>query len=79
MTEALRRAIAQIEHLPEAAQDEAAAKIQTIAAELANQSWDELLQDSRSDTFFDHMLTEIEAERNKGTLRPWPSPKDAQA
>lgn len=72
MTEALRRAIALVEQLPEAAQDKAAEKIQNIVAELADHRWDELLADPRSEVFFDQMIAEVEEERRQGTLRPWP-------
>lgn len=76
MTESLRRAIALVEQLPEAAQNKAAEKIQDIAAELADQRWDELFSDPRSEEFFDQMLAEVAEERRQGTLRPWPNAKE---
>ncbi len=78
MTEALRRAIELIEQLPASSQDAVAEKLQTIAAELADQRWDELFADPRSDLFFEQMIAEIEDDRHAGELLPWPGDKDVQ-
>jgi hypothetical protein len=72
MTDQLRKALAQIEQLPEAAQNIAAEKLQTLAAELADQRWDELLTDPLSEHFFDEMEAEVQAAEAAGTLLPLP-------
>lgn len=73
MTDELQRAVAELEKLPPSAQNEAAARIQQIAAELAERRWQELLADPRSERFFDEMEALYEqAKRDDGFL---PLPK----
>lgn len=76
MTEALRQAIAQIEQLPEIDQDTIAQQIHALVTQIADQRWEELLADPRSEAFFDEMIGEVAEARNNGELLPWPHPKE---
>jgi hypothetical protein len=72
MTEQLRKALEYIEQLSDAAQNVVAEKLQSLAEELAEQRWDELFADPRSERFFDEMQAEVERAKQEGTLRPLP-------
>ena len=73
MTERLRHALESIEQLPEAAQDEAAERIEAIAEELAERRWDELFADPRSELFFDQMAEQYEGAKQNNDFRPLPT------
>ena len=60
MADLLRQALEQLKKLPEAAQNEAAQRIQAMAAELADRRWDALFTDRRSEQFFDQMAEQYE-------------------
>lgn len=72
MTDELKRAVAALENLPEAAQNEAAARIQQIAAELAERRWDELFADPRSAQFFDEIEALYEQAKRENGFLPIP-------
>lgn len=78
MTDLLRHVLEQLENLPEAAQNEAAQRIQAMAAELADRRWDELFADSRSEQFFASMAEQYEQAKRDGSFRPLPSSVDEQ-
>ena len=73
MTEKLRQALAELERLPDAAQNEAAARIQAIATELADRRWNELLSDPRSERFFDEMANRYERAKRENAFSPLPT------
>ena len=79
MTDQLREAIAQLEHLPEPAQNEAAARIREMTAELADRRWDELLADPRSEAFFDQMAEQYEVAKREGGFGSPPNGPEAEA
>ena len=70
MTDELQRAVAELEKLPASAQNEAAARIQQIAAELAERRWEALLADPRSDQFFDEMEALYEQAKRDNAFLP---------
>jgi DnaJ-domain-containing protein 1 len=73
MTGRLRLALAELEKLPESAQDEAAARIEAMASELAERRWDEVLVAPRSERFFDQMAAQFEQAKREDAFRPLPS------
>jgi hypothetical protein len=77
MTERLQQALAELEKLPESAQDEAAARIEAIASELADRRWDELLADPHSELFFEQMAEQYEQAKRANDFRPTPHAGEA--
>ncbi len=76
MTDQLREAMEQLEKLTEAAQNAAAERIQAMIEELADQRWDELLADPRSERFFDQMAERYEQTKREDAFRPLPRTSD---
>lgn len=67
MTEQLRRALEQIEQLPEDAQNEIAAKMLAFADE---QRWEQLLNHPKTEDLLDRLSAEDDAEDVAGLTRP---------
>ena len=77
MTERLRQALERIKQLPDADQDEAAARIQAIAEEMAERRWDALFADPRSERFFDQIAEQYKQAKQNDAFRPLPSTQES--
>jgi TPP-dependent pyruvate/acetoin dehydrogenase alpha subunit len=72
LIERLRDLLAQMERLPEAAQNEVADRLRELVEELQEREWDESLADPRSDAFFDEMYEEYQKAKQQDALDPLP-------
>ncbi len=68
MTNLLKKAIKEVESLPDDEQDAIAASIlEEVASE---RTWDELLGDPRSDTFLEQLGENIRRQNDSGEITP---------